>query len=119
MRYIRIQKVVNRMCDEDVKDISSIKGIFQFILEKQLYCSVVIEADDYKLFVYDKIRIVKIDEDGCKFRYFANKATLTDYFKYKNIKELKLETEIEKVYNNGDNSDSRWYLLDIDEEKVK
>jgi len=104
------------MCDEEVKDILVIKEIFKFINKKQLFCTVVIERD-YSIIVYDKIRILEITEHGCKFRSFINKATLVDTFNFDTVKELRLETEIEKVYNKGDETDSRWYLLDIEEDK--
>lgn len=115
MRYIRVQKIVNKMCDENVKDISSIKTIFKFIYDKQLFCSFILEID-YRLFCYEKVRILTIEEDECSFRAFRNKSTVKDTFKYVDVKELRLETEIEKVCNNENDKDTRWYLLDIEED---
>jgi len=115
MKYTRIQKVVKKVCDDDISDISTIKTILGVIQKKQLFCSFVIEAD-YQLVYISKARILDLGEEFFNYRSFTKRATVKDRSNYKDLKELRLETEIEQIVSKDDRDD-RWLLLDLDDEE--
>ena len=114
MKYIRIQKVVKKICDDNVTDLETIQLILQTIKDKQLFCSFVAEIN-YNIIYCTKARILSLDGDYFHYRAFNNKATVKDRARFDELREVKVETEIEKTVDPGD-KDNRWFLLDIEEE---
>ena len=110
MRYIRIQKVVKTICNDDVKDLNVIKNLLEQLKNKELFCSITLGSEHQN---FPKTRIFEIKEQCFGYRSFFDGATIVDYAEYKNIKELKIETTIEKMTNIND-QDSRWNLLDFE-----
>ena len=115
MKYTRIQRVVKKVCDDDISDISVIKTILGTIFKNSLFCSFAIEVD-YQAIYIKKARILELKEDFFYYRSFIEKAVIKDRAKYTSLKELRLETEIEQIINKKDN-DNRWLLLDMEEEQ--
>jgi len=115
MKYIRIQKVVQKFYDDDIDDIETIKAILNSIMDRKLYCSVTVQ-ESYHINYLSKVRILKVCDASFDFRVFQEWVTLKDSARYEDLKELKVETEIDKVMDTDD-KDNRWLLLDLEEEK--
>ena len=117
MRYIRIQKLVKRVCDEDVSDLKIIAELLRTVKEKELFCSIVLEKN-YYINYHPKVRIISVSDKKFAYRCFSNKATMKDETEIEYLKELKVETEIEKMIEKH-GKDNRWMLLDLEDEDEK
>ena len=114
MKYTRIQRIIKRVCDENVNDPETIKLILNTICQKSFFCSFVIERN-YNVFYCAKARILSVDDEIFTYRSFIKKATMKDSAKIGELRELKVETEIEKIVDKAGEKDDRWLVLDLEE----
>ena len=100
------------MCDENIEDVEIIKKILEKIKEKQIFCSLIFESNFY-VRSYPKVRILEVNDNEFGFRSFVNNACMRDSLQYDQLKELRIETEIEEDINKNEKN-NRWQLLDFE-----
>lgn len=112
MRYIRIQRIVKKVCDDNISDMTVVKGILQQVKDKRLVCSMVLNQN-YAMSYHQEMYILDLMDDKFAFKSIKNKASIKDSAEYSQIQELKVETEIEKMVDLED-KDNRFYMLDLE-----
>jgi len=113
MRYIRVKKITQKLCDTIVNEQPAVKEILTQIMARNLYCSMIVEGKS-QYCVLDKVRILDVLSDGFKYASFRGNISVKDSCKYESLRELKVESEVMKEVTSVDEpQDDRWSLLDL------
>lgn len=107
MRYVRFQTIVEKVVDEIVDDIVTIKSILLSLKSNELNCTLQL-SDGPKM---SGVRIDKIDDSGFSFRVINRRSTLSKTAKFGDVEYLEVSSDADSLCRNKPNV-SRWTLLD-------
>lgn len=115
MRYIRRELTITNVCDEDIKDTPTIKGILEGMLKEQSDASVMFYPKPGESPLnYERARVLIVNENSVDLQVFRGSNILrVKGIPFENFIEIKVTSSALDKYlkrNNGD----RLRFLDIE-----
>lgn len=107
MRYIQYKQITNKILDEEISDLSTIRALLIYLKDKNIYCSM--RLDDS--LAHEQVRVLEVSDSSFKFMVIGSTGTLRLSASISKIKHLEIITNIDEIVRLNPDI-SRWSLLD-------